>query len=88
MRVVDSIAQFKLRKALKENKETIPDQKGKPTIKPTMRWIFQLFDGIHLLIELKNGIERIVGILNLKEIHRKILALLGANYEKMYLCLG
>ncbi len=86
--LIYSIAQFKLRTALSENKQTIPDQKGKPTMKPTMRWVFQIFDGIHLLVELRDGIENIVGILNIKEIHRKILALLGTDYEKIYLCIG
>ena len=84
--LIYSVAQFKLRKALKECGETIPDQKGKPTAKPTMRRVFQMFEGISLLIRLRNGVERIAGILNLREIHRKILALLGKSYEKMYLC--
>ncbi len=84
--LVYSIAQFKLRKALEQNSESIPDQMGKPTNKPTMRRVFQMFEGITLLIKMKNGVERIVGILNIKEIHRKILALMGREYEKMYLC--
>lgn len=84
--LIYSVAQFKLRKALKECGETIPDQKGKPTAKPTMRRVFQMFEGISLLIKLRNGVERIAGMLNLREIHRKILALLGKSYEKMYLC--
>ncbi len=83
---VYSIAQLKLRKALKECDETIPDQKGKPTANPTMRRVFQLFEGISLLFESRNGVEILVGTMNLREIHRKILALMGSNYEKMYLC--
>ncbi|MDD1744971.1 MAG: IS1634 family transposase, partial [Candidatus Methanoperedens sp.] len=35
--LVFSVAQFKLRKALEEQKESIPNQLGKPTMKPTMR---------------------------------------------------
>ncbi len=84
--LVYSVAQLKLRRALSERGETIPDQKGKPTVNPTMRRVFQIFEGITLLIDSRNGVENIVGMMNLKEIHRKILALLGSNYEKIYLC--
>ncbi len=84
--LIYSVAQFKLRKALAESGQTIPNQKGKPTAKPTMRRVFQMFEGISLLITLRNGVGRIVGMMNLREIHRKILALVGKSYEKMYLC--
>jgi transposase len=84
--LVFSVAQFKLRKALEEQKESIPNQLGKPTMKPTMRRVFQMFDGISLLIVLENEIEKIVGVLNLTEIQKKILSLMGEDYEKMYLC--
>ncbi len=84
--LVYSVAQLKLRKALSEGGEAIPDQKGKPTANPTMRRVFQIFEGISLLIESRNGVENIVGMMNIREIHRKILALLGSNYEKMYMC--
>jgi transposase len=84
--LVFSVAQFKLRKALKEQKESIPNQLGKPTMKPTMRRVFQMFDGITVLIVLENEVEKIVGILNLTEIQKKILALMGEDYKKMYLC--
>jgi len=85
--LVYSVAQYKLRRVLEEREEHIPDQKGKPTKRPTMRWVFQLFEGIHLLLEVGGeGEERIIAVLNLREVHRKILALLGTVYEKIYLC--
>ena len=84
--LVYSVAQFKLRKALKENDETIPDQKGKATSRPTMRWVFQISEGIHLLVESGGGASDIVGILNIRDVHMKILSLLGKSYGKMYLC--
>ncbi len=84
--LVFSVAQLKLRKALEEKKESIPNQLGKPTMKPTMRRVFQMFDGISLLIVLENELEKIVGVSNLTEIQKKILSLMGDDYEKMYLC--
>ena len=82
--LVYSLAQYKLRKALADLKETLPDQKKKPTVKPTMRWIFQQFEGIHLLLyEDKNA--TVQKVLNLNDVHRKVLKLLGSHYEKTYL---
>lgn len=81
-----SITQFKPRKALEQNKETIPNQKGKPTRKPTIRQIFQIFEGITLPNTPKNETEQTDSILNPNETHRKILIPTGKNYEKIYLC--
>jgi len=81
--LVYSIAQRKLRNALKEMDETVPDQLGKPTKKPTMRWIFQKFENISLLnINDEGGFSQ--QVLNTKPIHEKILALMGKEYEKIY----
>ena len=78
--VVYSLAEKKLREALESENETIPDQKKKPTKKPTMRRVFQVFEGITILYM---G-SKIVKVLNLRPIHGKILALLGSEYERMY----
>ena len=81
--MVYSIAERKLREALEEAGETIPDQKGKPTQKPTIRRVFQMFEGITVLYK---GSEE-VAVLNMKPIHYKVLSLLGHEYERMY-CIG
>ena len=46
--LVYAIAQRRLHKALKDLQKTIPNQIRKETAKPTLRWIFQLLDGIEL----------------------------------------
>ena len=81
--LIYSLAQRKLRKALEEMDETVPNQLGKPTKKPTMRWIFQKFEGIELLIINDNG-KITQKMLNMKPVHEKILALMGKAYEKIY----
>ena len=43
------LAEFRLRGRLAETQQTIPDQVHKPTARPTMRWVFQCFEGIELL---------------------------------------
>ena len=81
--MVYSIAERKLREALEKAGETIPDQKGKPTQKPTIRRVFQVFEGITVLYR---G-SKMVAVLNMKPIHYKVLSLLGHEYERMY-CIG
>ncbi len=62
----------------------IPDQCGKPTKTPTMRRIFQMFDGIDVLI-VQNGNIRLPQILNLRPIHQQMLALLGPIIQQFYI---
>lgn len=81
--LVYAIAQRKLRNALVEMNETVPDQLGKPTKTPTMRWIFQKFENISLL-KVNDGGKVSQQVLNMKPIHEKILALMGEEYEKIY----
>ena len=85
--LIYSIAQRKLRKALEEMDETVLDQLGKPTKKPTMRWIFQKFENITLLQIYDKG-KCSQQILNMKPVHEKILALMGKEYEKIYFLEG
>jgi len=82
--LVYSIAQRHLRKALVANKETLPNQIQKQTQTPTMRWIFQIFEGIDVLYEEINTQVRII-VLNLDDLQRNILALLGFPYQQIYL---
>jgi len=78
--MVYSLAEHKLREALEKENETIPDQRKKQTKKPTMRRVFQVFEGITVLYR---G-SKMVAVLNLRPIHGKILALLGREYERIY----
>ncbi|WP_353933305.1 IS1634 family transposase (plasmid) [Okeanomitos corallinicola TIOX110] len=48
--LVYTLAQRQIRNALKESKSTIKNQLGKATNRPTLRWIFQCFQCIHLVI--------------------------------------
>jgi transposase len=67
--------------------ETVPDQLGKPTKRPTMRWIFQKFENISLL-NINDGGKTSQQVLNIKPVHEKILALMGEEYEKIYFLRG
>ena len=83
--LIYALAERKLRLVLQENNETIPDQKGKPTNKPTMRWVFQTFEGIDVL-SARSGDQIVLRqMLNLHHVHLKIIRLLGPLVQKCYL---
>ena len=77
------LAEHRLRTRLAQTEQTLPDQLNRPTARPTMRWIFQCFEGIELLhIHSALGTQSL--ILRLQPMHRLVLALLGPPYEKIY----
>ena len=47
--LVYSLGQRALRSALATAQQTIPNQLGKPTASPTLRWVFQCFMSVHLI---------------------------------------
>jgi transposase len=44
---VYAVAQRRLRQQLARQNETVPNQINQPTVRPTLRWVFQLLEGIH-----------------------------------------
>ena len=81
--LVYMIAQRYLRQRLAQAQASIPNQLGKATRTPTMRWIFQLFEGVHLLIHsTRNKTKEI--ILNMNPLRYHILAILGPPFAKIY----
>ncbi len=81
--LVYRLAEVRLRARLAETQQTIPDQVHKPTAHPTMRWIFQCFEGIELL-HVQTDAASLTVVLRLQPLHRLILALLGPLYEHIY----
>jgi len=79
--LVYTALEHRIRKELKRSDQPFVDQKGKPTRRPTARWIFQCFEGIQLL-SIGDSDQRT--ILNLNDRHRLIVSLLGRFYEKIY----
>jgi len=77
------LAEVRLRARLAETEQTIPDQVHKPTARPTMRWVFQCFEGIELL-HVQTAATSLLLVLGLQPVHRLILQLLGPLYEHIY----
>jgi transposase len=48
--LVYTLAQRQLRQALKQSQSRLKNQLGKLTERPTLRWIFQCFQSVHLLM--------------------------------------
>lgn len=48
--LVYTIGQRQLRHNLAAADETIPNQLGKPTKTPTLRWVFQCFQAVHIVL--------------------------------------
>ena len=81
--LIYSFAEWVIRKGLKDSGQSIPDQKGKPTQKPTLRWISFLFYGVaEVTVEIGTEIQRQVS--NLKDSLIIMIRILGRDCEKYY----
>jgi transposase len=76
--LVYSIAQRRLRQQLAQQQETLPNQIGQPTATPTLRWIFQLLEGINVVTVVIQHQVRVI-IEGLTDVRKKIL-LINVNY--------
>jgi len=81
--LIYSYAEWKLRRRLKEVGQSVPNQLKKTTQKPTMRWIFQLFMRVTLII-IAEGQHVIKRQINLTDTQNLVLNLLGQDCKKYY----
>jgi transposase len=78
-----SMTEYRLRKELEQSGETVTSQTKRQTQRPTMKWIFFRFRRVREFTFVDGG-KRIKRIANLNDEFRKILRLLGSEYEKYY----
>ena len=81
--LVYNLAQRKLRKQLEIAQEGVRNQVKKSTNKPTMRWIFQMFQAVHLVRI--NGEKQVS---NLTQERQEILQHLGKDCCQYYLMIS
>ena len=81
--LVYSLGQRELRPHLKESKTGLKNQLGKLTERPTLRWIFQCFQGIHWV-----RLEGVKQVVNLTEERRFTLSFFPASCQKYYILSG
>jgi hypothetical protein len=77
------LAEHGLRTQLAATGQTIPNQLSKPTGRPTMRWLFQCFEGISLVIFQPPGGLPHREISGLAPLHRQVIRLQGASCEQL-----
>ncbi len=74
--MIYNIAQRRMRNELEKQQETIPNQIGKAIKNPTLRWVFQIFEGINFVkTEVGNKLEYF--IIGVNSLHKKIIRLFG-----------
>jgi hypothetical protein len=67
-----------------QNNEALPNQINLPSKQPTLRWIFQLMEGVNLVEIVINGIRtRLID--GLCELKRKIIGLFGEKVKNIYM---
>ena len=82
--LVYRLAEHRLREQLATTGQTVPNQVNKPTDRPTMRWVFQCFEGVDLL-RIRHGPDSTTTlVLHLQPFHHQVLTLLGPTYQRFY----
>jgi transposase len=81
--LVYSVTQRRLRQALVRQKESLPNQIHQLTQRPTLRWVFQLLEGIHRVrVIVQEQVHDLIEGLN--EVQIKILRLFGQEVCQIY----
>jgi transposase len=81
--LVYAVTQRRLRQHLAHQTETVPNQINQPTERPTLRWVFQLLEGIHRVrVTVQDQVHDLIEGLN--EVKIKILRLFGEEVCRLY----
>jgi len=81
--LVYSVTQRRLRQQLARQHETLPNQINQPTERPTLRWVFQLLEGIHRVrMTVQSQLQDL--IVGLNDVQIKILRLFGEAVCRLY----
>ncbi len=81
--LVYSVAQRRLRQKLARQNETIPNQINQPTSRPTLRWVFQVLEGLERVRVMVEGkVQELITGLN--EVKIKILRFFGERVCQIY----
>jgi transposase len=82
--LVYRLAEHRLREQLTATGQTVPNQLKQPTDRPTMRWIFQCFEGVSLVTFQSPQGPPHQELANLEHLHQQIATLLGPSCAKLY----
>ncbi len=82
--LVYRLAEHRLRKRLATTGQTVPSQLKQPTDRPTLRWMFQCFEGISLVRSLPPHGSPQHEITGMEPLHEQVIRLLGPHCEALY----
>jgi transposase len=81
--LVYSVAQRRWRQQLAHHHETVPNQINQPTTSPTLRWVFQLLEGIHRVrVTVQGQVHDLIEGLN--DVQINVLRLFGEEVCRLY----
>jgi transposase len=81
--LVYSVAQRRMRQHLARQNDTVPNQINQPTSRPTLRWLFQLLEGIHRVrVTVQGKVHNLIEGLN--DVKIKVLRLFGEGVCRLY----
>jgi len=81
--MVYSFAQYFLRQELVSRNETLPTQSGRENQKPSMKWIYRLLHGVHVL-HLELGDSLISKVINIDALRQRIIGYFGSLACSIY----
>lgn len=83
--MIYNVGQYHIRKILADTKESVPNQVGKATERPTLKWIFQCFRDIGI-VKIFDSAGNIIKeyFANITELHKKIISFFGKMSVEMY----
>ena len=82
--LVYRLAEHRVREQLAATGQTVPNQLKQPTDRPTMRWMFQCFEGVSLVVFQPPHGPPQRDLAGLEPLHEQVAALLGPYCEKLY----
>lgn len=82
--LVYRLAEYRLRAQLAATGQTVPSQLKQPTDRPTMRWMFQCFEGISLVRVVPPQGPPFQEITGVELLHEQVIRLLGPRCAKLY----
>ncbi len=81
--LVYSIAQRRMRSELERTGESVPNQIGQPITSPTLRWVFQMLEGIdYVRVKIHGKVRNFIN--GITDLRRKILRLFGQTVCQIY----
>lgn len=83
--LIYALAERQLRLGFEKSNEKILHQKDKLTSTPTIRCVFQTFEGIDILYVWVNGKPTLRQVLDLRPVHQQVIRLFSSRVRNGYL---